>query len=323
MIVRTGVAKMQDALALTKPVLIAGLAVLAGGFATRAPATITANFGAALWQGGRPQDMGPSIFAALWAFNGWANLAFMAEEMPNPQRQMPRSIIGGMLIVITIYITCNICYLAVLPAFDGAAASAGGGGGRSLSLATTPVAAVDTAAEAGRLLLPVALAGVPAALVAGFISISGVGSSNVTVMTGGRAFFAVARAGQAPAALARLSRWQTPWVALWAQGAVSIVLCWLPGNSLSALMSGFGVASWVYYLGTALALLKLRRSQPDWARPYRAPMACVWACVAASVLLVASTFFSQPLPTLMALCCCALAWPARWALAACGCLGKG
>ena len=111
--------------------------------------------------------------------------------------------------------------------------------------------------------------------------------------------------------------------ALWAQGAVSIVLCWLPGNSLSALMSGVGGASWVYYLGTALALLKLRGSQPDWPRPYRAPMACVWACVAASVLLVASTFFSQPLPTLMALCCCGLAWPARWALAACGCLGKG
>ena len=75
MIVRTGVAKMQDALALTKPVLIAGLAVLAGGFASRDPATIKANFGAAgLWEGGRPQDMGPSIFAALWAFNGWANL---------------------------------------------------------------------------------------------------------------------------------------------------------------------------------------------------------------------------------------------------------
>ena len=75
MIVRTGVAKMQDALALTKPVLIAGLAVLAGGFASRDPATVTANFGAKLWEDGRPQDMGPSIFAALWAFNGWANLA--------------------------------------------------------------------------------------------------------------------------------------------------------------------------------------------------------------------------------------------------------
>ena len=32
----------------------------------------------------------------------------MAEEMPNPQRQMPRSIIGGMLIVMVIYITCNV-----------------------------------------------------------------------------------------------------------------------------------------------------------------------------------------------------------------------
>ena len=45
------------------------------------------------------------------------NLSFMAEEMIDPQRQLPRAIIGGMLLVVAVYLCCNLCYLAVLPAF--------------------------------------------------------------------------------------------------------------------------------------------------------------------------------------------------------------
>lgn len=109
----TCVAKLQDGLALTKPVLIGGLSTLSLLYAIRAPSTASANFGPALWEGGKPLDIGPSIFAALWAFNGWSNLSFMAEEMVDPQRQMPRAIIGGMLIVVAVYLCCNLCYLSV------------------------------------------------------------------------------------------------------------------------------------------------------------------------------------------------------------------
>lgn len=182
------------------------------------------------------------------------------------------------------------------------------------SLATTPVAAVATAEEAGRLLLPVALAGLAPAAVAALISISGIGSSNVTVMTGGRYLYSVARDGNAPKAMARLSRWQTPYVALWAQAACAIALCWLPGSALGSLMSYFGVSSWLYYLGTGLALLKLRRDRPDLPRPYRAPLICVALCCVASILLIGSTFSSQPLPTIGSLAFCVLSYPVKRAL---------
>ena len=299
----TCVAKLQDGLALTKPVLVGGLSILSGIYAVRAPATVRANFGANLWDGGRPMDMGPSIFAALWAFNGWSNLSFMAEEMAEPQRQLPRALLGGMLFVVVVYLLCNICYLSVLPAFESRDTVP--------SLVSSPVAAVSTAAEAARLVLPTGLAVVAPAAVAAFISISGVGSSNVTVMTGGRYLYAVARDGQAPYALSRLSRWQTPYVALWAQAAMGIALCWLPGSALGELMSYFGVSSWLYYLGTALALLRLRRSQPDRPRPYRAPLVCVLVCVVASVALISSTFIAQPLPTIGSLGFCLLSWPVK------------
>ena len=111
-------------------------------------------------------------------------------------------ILGGMLIVVVVYLLCNICYLSVLPAFDARETVP--------SLVSSPVAAVSTAEEAARLVLPAGLAALAPATVAAFISISGVGSSNVTVMTGGRYLYAVARDGQAPYALSRLSRWQTP-----------------------------------------------------------------------------------------------------------------
>ena len=225
----TCVAKLQDGLALTKPVLIGGLLLLSGIYAVRAPTTAQTNFGPNLWEGGRLMEMGPSIFAALWAFNGWSNLSFMAEEMADPQRQMPRALLGGMVIVVAVYLLCNVCYLSVLPAFEP--------GELAPSLASTPVAAVSTTEEASRLVLPTSVAVVAPAAVAALISISGVGSSNVTVMTGGRYLYAIARDGQAPHALSRLSRWQTPYVALWAQAVVGIALCWLPGSALGDLMS--------------------------------------------------------------------------------------
>lgn len=314
----TCVAKLQDGLALTKPVLIGGLSVLALVYTIQAPSTAAANFGQpALWAGGKPLGMGPAIFAALWAFNGWSNLSFMAEEMIDPQRQLPRAIIGGMLLVVAVYLCCNLCYLAVLPAFVSTATVP--------SLATTPVAAVSTAEEAGHLLLPIAMAGLAPAAVAGLISISGIGSSNVTVMTGGRYLYSVARDGNAPKAMARLSRWQTPYIALWAQAVAAIALCWLPGSALGSLMSYFGVSSWLYYLGTALALLKLRRDKPDavMQRPYKAPLSCVVVCCVASLLLIGSTFISQPLPTIGSLGFCVLSYPVKRALDHCGSTGTG
>lgn len=226
----TCVAKLQDGLALTKPLLIGGLSVVSCMYAVHAPATMQENFGPAhLWAGGRPLNMGPSIFAALWAFNGWSNLSFMAEEMASPQQQLPRALLGGMMIVVAVYLICNICYLSVLPAFEATDTVP--------SLISTPVAAVSTADEAARSVLPKTVAVLAPAVVAALISISGIGSSNVTVMTGGRYLYAVARDGQAPGALAALSRWQTPYVALWVQALMGIVLCWVPGSALGQLMS--------------------------------------------------------------------------------------
>lgn len=71
------------------------------------------------------------------------------------------------------------------------------------------------------------------------------------------------------------------------------------------------MSSWLYYLFTALALLRLRRTQPDRLRPYRAPLVCVAVCVVASVALIGSTFIAQPLPTICSLFFCLMSWPVK------------
>lgn len=61
-------------------------------------------------------SMGAAVLATLWAYDGWMNVGYMAGEMKNPNKTLPRSIISGILIVIVAYLTVNIAMLHVLPA---------------------------------------------------------------------------------------------------------------------------------------------------------------------------------------------------------------
>jgi APA family basic amino acid/polyamine antiporter len=60
--------------------------------------------------------MGAAVLATLWAYDGWMNVGYMAGEMKNPAKTLPRAIISGISIVIVAYITVNLAMLHVLPA---------------------------------------------------------------------------------------------------------------------------------------------------------------------------------------------------------------
>jgi len=61
-------------------------------------------------------SMGAAVLATLWAYDGWMNVGFMAGEMKNPSKTLPRAIISGILIVIIAYLSVNIAMLHLLPA---------------------------------------------------------------------------------------------------------------------------------------------------------------------------------------------------------------
>ena len=94
---------------LAKPTLVLGLVALAVAFSVLEPATLSANFEAP-FQGARLEGLAPAVFASLYAYNGWFNVTQMAEEMKEPQRQLPRAIMLGM---ITCAPACHPAYLPV------------------------------------------------------------------------------------------------------------------------------------------------------------------------------------------------------------------
>ncbi|MCC7004066.1 MAG: amino acid permease, partial [Gemmatimonadaceae bacterium] len=58
---------------------------------------------------------GLALVSTLWAFDGWADLSYNGGEVKDPQKNLPRALIGGTLMVIAIYLLANLAYLAVLP----------------------------------------------------------------------------------------------------------------------------------------------------------------------------------------------------------------
>ncbi|HEX8097186.1 MAG TPA: amino acid permease, partial [Pyrinomonadaceae bacterium] len=91
-------------------VIVVGALFLSPGasWSHLAPATATA-------QAGGVQSFGAAMLAALWAYNGWYALSLIAGEVQNPQRNVPRGLILGMLIVLVIYLLTNFSYFYALP----------------------------------------------------------------------------------------------------------------------------------------------------------------------------------------------------------------
>ena len=102
--------EVQVAVTAVKVGLIAGIIVAGLGFGSphaaapvsAAPLTAAGFFAA--------------LVAALWAYDGWNNVAMVASEVRDPQRNLPRALVGGTLAVIAIYLLANIAYFRVLSA---------------------------------------------------------------------------------------------------------------------------------------------------------------------------------------------------------------
>ena len=225
------------------------------------------------------------IFAAIpfaiWFFLAIEGAAMAAEEAKDPKRTIPRAYVAGILTLVVLAIGVMI--------FAG-----GVGDWRALSNINDPLpqamkAVVGNNSNWMHMLVWIGLFG----LVASFHGI---------ILGYSRQFFALARAGFLPASLAKLSRFQTPHRAILAGGVVGILailsdgLVNLQGMTLTAAMitmSVFGAI--VMYIVSMLSLFKLRRSEPDLERSFRAPGYPIVqgiALVLAVVCLIAMVWFN-------------------------------
>ena len=185
---------------------------------------------------------GSAMIAALWSFDGWCDPIFMTEELLSPA-SLPRIVLTAIFLVTALYLAINTAYLMQLSCEQVL-------GSRAIGMALGDKINATLA-------LPPALN--PALLVALLVAISTMSSLNGSIMTGARAFYAVARDGKFPRVLEHVNQAGAPWVALLVQGAWAVLLLLLPGSNFSSLLSYFGPCSWFFYAFTASGVIALRR----------------------------------------------------------------
>jgi len=181
---------------------------------------------------------GAAMVPILFAYGGWQNANYVAEEIENPQRNLPISIIGGTIAVVAIYILVNVVYLRAL-------------GLEGLAATTTP------AADAARRMFgPLGDRFVTAA-----IAISTFGFLDLAILAPTRVYYAMAADGSFFPALAQLHpRFRTPGVAIAVQTAWSCILT-LSGT-YGQLLNYVVFADWIFFGLTVSTVVVFRRTFP-------------------------------------------------------------
>ena len=187
------------------------------------------------------------LVPAMFAYGGWQNLNYVAEEVKEPQRNLPRAILIGVFCVIAVYVSANVAYVHVLGAPD---------------LAATKTPAADMASR---------LVGVTGARVISLlIVISTFGFMNLALLSAPRVYYAMAADGLFFRSLARLSsRFRAPTASILLQGGIAAV--YALANTYDRLLSYAVFADWIFFALAGASLIVFRRTLADAPRPFPVP----------------------------------------------------
>jgi APA family basic amino acid/polyamine antiporter len=249
--------------------------------------------GAPQWSG--VQAFGAAMLAALWAYNGWYALSLAAGEVENPQRNVPRGLILGMLVVLVVYLLTNLSYFYALPFAE-----------VLTSNSTAHRDALPVAAKAAQTFLgPTGTAFVSIAFI-----VSTVGALNGTILSNARIPFAMARDGLFFKRMGEVSKGgRVPVWAIIFQGAWASVLA-LSGT-FDQITTYSIFALWLFFGVTASSVFVLRRKMPDAKRPYRTLGYPVvpFLFILVAAWLVVNTILTSPVESAAGLALIALGLP--------------
>jgi basic amino acid/polyamine antiporter, APA family len=192
-----------------------------------------------------------ALVPAFFTYGGWQQALWVAGEVRDPRRNLPRAIVGGVVLVVIVYLLTNWAYLRLLGA---------SGVAQSRALATDAVASVLPAA-AGR-------------VVAAAVAVSAFGVLNAQLLTGPRLVHGMARDGRFFPVFGQLGRQTgTPAAAITLIAATAIILLMGSGpEGVDKLYSGVVFIDGIFFALTGAALFVLRRKLPDADRPVRVPL---------------------------------------------------
>lgn len=214
-----------------------------------------------------------AMIPVMFTYSGWNAAAYVAEEVREPGRNLPRALALGTAVVTVLYLLLNTLYLYALP----------------LPVLVDRVNAGEAAADA--------LFGSRGGAGMAFILVVALtGGISAMVIAGPRVYFAMGRDRVFPASVASLSRFHTPAAAIAAQAAWSILLVFTGSFEQILIYTGFAVV--LFSAVAVVALFVLRRRHPDAPRPFRTwgyPVAPA-LFVLASLAMMASAILRQPKP---------------------------
>ncbi len=237
--------------------------IIFGLFAPAAPGWLTAHQSAP-GTSSLAVAFGAALVPILFAYGGWQNANYVAEEVEDPSRRLPISIIAGTVAVVAIYVLVNVVYLRAL-------------GLEGLAATTTP------AADAARRMF----GSVGDRFVTAAIAISTFGFLDLAILAPTRVYYAMAADGLFFPALAKLHpTYRTPAVAIAVQTTWSCILA-LSG-SYGQLLNYVVFADWIFFGLTVLTLIVFRRTVPLSQRPRPSFQASGYPIVPALFVAVAA-----------------------------------
>ncbi len=203
--------------------------------------------------------LGTAIIGSLFSSDAWNNVTFIAGEIKDPRKNIPRSLLMGTLIVTVIYFLANIAYLSLLPLHGNATATDVVGQG--IQFAGGGTDRVGTAAAS------MIFGDVAVYLMAALIMISTFGCNNGIILSGARVYYAMAKEGLFFKKAQQLNSKGVPGYALTVQAVWASVLC-LSGT-YGDLLNYTTFASLLFYIITIGGIFVLRKKEPSTERPYK------------------------------------------------------
>ncbi len=189
--------------------------------------------------------IGLALAGAFWAYDGWNNVTFVSGEVKDPQRNIPKALLYGTLIVVGVYIIINSAFLYILP-ID--------------VMAKSPLVAASAA--------EVIFGSSGASIIAIAVIVSTFGAVSASVLTTARVQFAMARDKLFFTPLGKVHpKFGTPHVSLVVQGLWSCVL--VMTGSFDTITDYVIFAAWTFYMLGAFGVYILRKKMPDAHRPYK------------------------------------------------------
>jgi APA family basic amino acid/polyamine antiporter len=277
---------LQIAVTILKVGLILGVVVIG----MTASVGSVANYSSSIPAPGGWAGFFAALVAALWAYDGWNNVSMIASEVRNPQRNLPLSLIWGVLAVIAIYLLTNLAYFYVLPAADVAQSN-------------------RVAADMMRRIL--GSGGAAAVSIAAMISIFA--ALNGSILSGSRVPYALARDGLFFRSCAYVEpTYGTPSKSILLLTVWSSVLV-ITGR-YEELYTLVIFPSWILYAMATASVIVLRKTRPDLPRPYKTigyPVVPV-LFVLVAIALILSTLVKSPRESILGLGIIAAGLPFYW-----------